>query len=56
MELRFQRGQQKETEYASVVLKTGDTIDDSMATFGATSLSGEQRKALMSVSVGMLGA
>ncbi|XP_031116040.1 uncharacterized protein LOC116019835 isoform X2 [Ipomoea triloba] len=52
MELRFQRGQQKETEYASVVLKTGDTIDDSMATFGATSLSGEQRKALMSVSVG----
>nr|GMD56841.1 uncharacterized protein LOC109189108 isoform X1 [Ipomoea batatas] len=52
MELRFQHGQQKETEYASVVLKTGDTIDDSMATFGATSLSGEQRKALMSVSVG----
>ncbi|RAL40781.1 hypothetical protein DM860_008479 [Cuscuta australis] len=52
LELRFQRGQQKDTEYAFAVLDVGDTLDDSMATFGAISLSGEQRKALMSLSVG----
>ncbi|CAH9102206.1 unnamed protein product [Cuscuta epithymum] len=52
LELRFQRGQQKETEYASVLLNAGDTIDDSMATFDAINLSGEQRKALMSLSIG----
>ncbi|XP_057976276.1 uncharacterized protein LOC131163647 isoform X2 [Malania oleifera] len=52
MELRFQRPQQKEEESASVLLKAGDTIDDSMAAFDAINLSGGLRKALMSLSVG----
>lgn len=53
MELRFQRPERKETEYASVILKTGDTIDDCLAAFGATNLSGGLKKALVSLSVGM---
>lgn len=53
MELRFRRPEQKEDEYASVLLKTGDTIDDSIATFNAVKLSGGIKKALMSLSVGM---
>lgn len=56
MELRFQRPQQREIDYASVMLKAGDTIDDSMAAFGAINLSGEQKKALNSLSLGMFQA
>ncbi|OIS96854.1 hypothetical protein A4A49_60697, partial [Nicotiana attenuata] len=48
MELRFQRPQHKEVDYASVMLKVGDTIDDSMAAFGAINLSGERKKTLNS--------
>ncbi|XP_057499975.1 uncharacterized protein LOC130784197 isoform X3 [Actinidia eriantha] len=52
MELRFQRPQQNAAQSASVVLKRGDTIDDSVAAFDAINLSGGLKKALMSVSVG----
>ncbi|KAK9285530.1 hypothetical protein L1049_024725 [Liquidambar formosana] len=52
MELRFRRPQQKEAEFASVFVKSGDTIDDSMAVFDAVNLSGGIKKALMSLSVG----
>ncbi|OIT19675.1 hypothetical protein A4A49_40401 [Nicotiana attenuata] len=51
MELRFQRPQHKKVDYASVMLKVGDTIDDSMAAFGAINLSGERKKTLYSLSV-----
>lgn len=54
MELRFQRPQHKEAEFASVILKTGDTIDDCLAAFGAINLTGGLKKALVSLSVGML--
>lgn len=53
MELRFRRPQQNEDEFASVMLKTGETIDDSIAMFDAVNLSGELKKALTSLSVGM---
>jgi len=53
MELRFRRPQQNEDEFASVMLKTGETIDDSIAIFDAVNLSGELKKALTSLSVGM---
>lgn len=56
MELRFQRPQHKENDYASVMLKAGDTIDDSMAAFRAINLSGERKKTLNSLSVGMFQA
>ncbi|KAL5557187.1 hypothetical protein UlMin_039423 [Ulmus minor] len=52
MELQFQRPQQKEDERASVVIKPGDTIDDSMAMFDATHVSGGLKKALTSLSLG----
>uniref|UniRef100_A0A2N9G322 Vacuolar protein sorting-associated protein 13 VPS13 adaptor binding domain-containing protein n=2 Tax=Fagus sylvatica TaxID=28930 RepID=A0A2N9G322_FAGSY len=52
MELRFRRPRQNEDEFASVVLKTGETIDDSIAMFDAVNLSGGLKKALMSLSVG----
>ncbi|KAK4367697.1 hypothetical protein RND71_011489 [Anisodus tanguticus] len=52
MELRFQRPQHKEIDYASVILKAGDTIDDSMTAFGAINLSGERKKTLNSLSIG----
>lgn len=52
MELRFQRPEQNEDEIASVLLKSGETIDDSVAMFDAVNLSGGLKKALMSLSVG----
>ncbi|KAL2499748.1 Protein of unknown function (DUF1162) [Abeliophyllum distichum] len=52
LELRFQRPQHKETDSATLVLKAGDVLDDSMAAFGATDLSGGLKKALTSLSVG----
>ncbi|KAH0971337.1 hypothetical protein GBA52_023493 [Prunus armeniaca] len=52
MELRFRRAQQKEDEFASVMLNAGDTIDDSMAMFDALNLSGGRKKALMSLGLG----
>ena len=55
MALCFQRPQQVETEFASVLLKTGDTIDDSMAAFDSINVSGGLKKALLSLSVGMCG-
>ncbi|XP_048335348.2 uncharacterized protein LOC107424724 isoform X3 [Ziziphus jujuba] len=51
MELRFRRPQQKD-DFASLVLKSGDTIDDSMAMFDAIHLSGGLKKALTSLSLG----
>lgn len=53
MELRFRQPQRNEDDYASVMLKTGETIDDSIAMFDAVNLSGELEKALTSLSVGM---
>ncbi|XP_038880803.1 uncharacterized protein LOC120072502 isoform X2 [Benincasa hispida] len=52
MELRFRRNQPNEDECASVLLKHGDVIDDSMAMFDALNSSGGSRKALKSLSVG----
>lgn len=52
MELRFRRPQDAEAEYASIVLRNGDTIDDCMAVFDALNLSGALKKALMSLSLG----
>lgn len=53
MELRFQRPEHKESESASVILKAGDTIDDTLAAFSAINLSGGPKKALVALSVGM---
>lgn len=53
MKLRFRRSQQKEDVFASAVLNAGDTYDDSMAMFDAINLSGEEKKSLRSLSVGM---
>ncbi|XP_059458026.1 uncharacterized protein LOC132187653 isoform X3 [Corylus avellana] len=52
MELQFRRPLQNKDETASVLLKSGETIDDSMAMFDAVNLSGGLKKALMSLSVG----
>ncbi|GAY42809.1 hypothetical protein CUMW_069730 [Citrus unshiu] len=52
MELRFRRVQEQEDDFASILLKPGHTIDDSMAMFDAVSFSGGLKKALMSLSVG----
>ncbi|KAJ0726865.1 putative vacuolar protein sorting-associated protein [Helianthus annuus] len=51
IELRFQRPEQ-ENEHASVVLKAGGTIDDSIAAFDVIKASGGSKKALISLSVG----
>lgn len=53
MELQFQRPDPKEDEFASVLLKPGDSIDDSTAMFDAINFSGGVKRALMSLSVGM---
>ncbi|XP_030499771.2 uncharacterized protein LOC115715105 isoform X2 [Cannabis sativa] len=52
LELRFQRPQQNVDESASLVLKPGDTMDDSMAMFDSVHLSGGLKKALNSLSLG----
>ncbi|XP_020537290.1 uncharacterized protein LOC105639629 isoform X2 [Jatropha curcas] len=52
VELRFRRPQEDENVFASMLLKKGDSIDDSMATFDAINLSGGSKKALMSLSIG----
>ncbi|XP_071694742.1 uncharacterized protein [Rutidosis leptorrhynchoides] len=52
MELRFQRPEQQENGYVSVVLKAGDSFDDSTAAFDAIKASGGSKKALVSLSVG----
>ncbi|XP_073156297.1 uncharacterized protein [Henckelia pumila] len=52
LELRFQRPQHKETDAASLMLKAGDVIDDSLTAFNAVGSSGGLRKALTSLSVG----
>nr|XP_043638642.1 uncharacterized protein LOC122609764 isoform X2 [Erigeron canadensis] len=52
IELRFQRPEQQENQHASVVVKAGDTIDDSTAAFNAIKASGGSKKALISLSVG----
>lgn len=53
MELQFQRPAPMEDEFASVLLKPGDCIDDSMAIFDAINFSGGVKRALMSLSVGI---
>lgn len=53
LELRFQRAQSEETESASLILKAGDVVDDTMTAFTAVGLPGGLRKALTSLSVGM---
>ncbi|CAH8305702.1 unnamed protein product [Eruca vesicaria subsp. sativa] len=52
MEIRFQRSKQKRDVFASVPLKPGGSIDDSVAAFNAISLSGDLKKALTSLAVG----
>ncbi|KAI5418217.1 hypothetical protein KIW84_042736 [Lathyrus oleraceus] len=52
MELQFQRPAPMEDEFASILLKPGDCIDDSMAIFDAINFSGGVKRALMSLSVG----
>lgn len=52
MEIRFQRSKQKRDDFASVPLKPGGSIDDSVAAFNAISLSGDMKKALTSLAVG----
>ncbi|CAN1331486.1 hypothetical protein LINPERPRIM_LOCUS35341 [Linum perenne] len=52
MEVRFRRPQENEDVFASVFLKTGDAIDDTLATFDAINSSGGLKKTLMSLSVG----
>ncbi|KAL0689230.1 hypothetical protein Bca4012_088908 [Brassica carinata] len=52
MEIRFQRSKQKKDVFASVPLKPGGSIDDSVAAFNAISLSGDLKKALTSLAVG----
>jgi hypothetical protein len=53
MELQFQRPAPTDDEFASVLLKPGDSIDDSMAIFDAINFSGGVKRALMSLSVGI---
>lgn len=53
MELQFQRPVPMEDDFASVLLKPGDSIDDSIAMFDAISFSGGVKRALMSLSVGI---
>ncbi|XP_010515400.1 PREDICTED: uncharacterized protein LOC104791262 [Camelina sativa] len=52
MEIRFQRSKQKRDDFASVPLKPGGSIDDSVGAFNAISLSGDLKKALTSLAVG----
>ncbi|KAK7346481.1 hypothetical protein VNO80_21001 [Phaseolus coccineus] len=52
MELQFQRLEPKEDESASLLLRPGDSIDDSMAMFDAINFSGGVKRALISLSVG----
>ncbi|EOA26077.1 hypothetical protein CARUB_v10019496mg [Capsella rubella] len=52
MEIRFQRSKQKKDDFASVPLKPGGSVDDSVAAFNAISLSGDLKKALTSLAVG----
>ncbi|KAI3856641.1 hypothetical protein MKX03_019638 [Papaver bracteatum] len=52
MMLRFQRPQQEEAESVSFLLRSGDTVDDCMASVDAMNLSGGSKKALMSLSLG----
>lgn len=54
LELQFQRPEPMEDEFASVLLTPGDSIDDSVAMFDATNLSGGVKRAIMSLSVGIL--
>ncbi|KAK6258440.1 hypothetical protein SCA6_012914 [Theobroma cacao] len=52
VELQISRPEPMEDEFASVLLKAGDTFDDSMASFDAINFSGGFRKAVMSLNVG----
>ncbi|KAL5715065.1 hypothetical protein ACHQM5_016944 [Ranunculus cassubicifolius] len=52
MEILFWRPQNKESESASVILRNGDTIDDSMAALDALNLNGGSKKVLMSITLG----
>nr|XP_010908092.2 uncharacterized protein LOC105034577 isoform X2 [Elaeis guineensis] len=52
VELRVRRPQEAEGESASVLLRSGDTVDDSMAIFDAIDMSGGSKRALMSLTLG----
>lgn len=52
MELRFRRSHETGGEGATILLKDGDTIDDSMAVFDALQLSGGSKRTLMSLTLG----
>ena len=53
MELRIQRPEQMEADFASVLLREGESVDDCVAAFDAIKLSGGPKKALLSLGVGM---
>lgn len=53
LELRFQRPLSEGAESASLILKAGDVVDDTMTAFSAVNLPGGSRKALTSLSVGI---
>lgn len=52
IELRFRRSEEQSNEFASMTLNSGDTLDDSVASFDAINLSGGLKKTLISMSVG----
>ncbi|KAF6166527.1 hypothetical protein GIB67_005389 [Kingdonia uniflora] len=52
MELRFRRPQQKEADFASVMLRSQDMIDDSMAALNAINSTVGSKKAFISLSLG----
>ena len=52
MRLRVRRPSETESDSASVFLRNGDVIDDSMAAFDALNYSGGLKKALMSLGLG----
>ncbi|XP_039155678.1 uncharacterized protein LOC104457236 [Eucalyptus grandis] len=52
LELRFQRPEQERDGSALVLLKKGETMDDSTAMFDATKMSGGSKKVITSLSLG----
>lgn len=54
MELQFQRPEQERDGSALVLLKKGDTMDDSTAMFDAIKMSGGSKKVITSLSLGVV--
>ncbi|PKA60961.1 hypothetical protein AXF42_Ash019950 [Apostasia shenzhenica] len=52
MELQFRRPGETTTESASILLETGDSVDDSIAVFDALDFHGGSKRTLLSLSLG----